>query len=227
MGSTMFCGLNIKKIDYFCTPKQSFYVKGSKNSNMALAVTAYGNKVLREVCDEIVSDHEGLQELIDNMWETMYDANGVGLAAPQVNKPIRLFVIDTEQVYDNMDEGEDRDDLFEGNKGIKEVFINAEIVGESEEGWEENEGCLSLPDINGEVERAWSVEIAYLDRNFEKQTKTFSGFTARVIQHEYDHTEGILYIDHVAGISKRLMKGRLSKIAEGKVATSYRMRFAK
>jgi len=194
---------------------------------MALAITAYGNKVLREVCDEISSDHEGLQELIDNMWETMYDTNGVGLAGPQVNKPIRLFVIDTEQVYENMDEGEDRDDLFEDNKGIKEVFINAEIVAESEEGWDENEGCLSLPDLNGEVERAWSIEVGYFDRDFKKQTRTFSGFTARVIQHEYDHTEGILYIDHVSGISKRLMKGKLSKIAEGKVAPSYRMRFAK
>lgn len=194
---------------------------------MALAVTAYGNKVLREVCDEITPDYEGLSDLIDGMWETMYEANGVGLAAPQVHKPIRLFVVDTVQVFDNMEDGEEKEDLFEDNKGIKEVFINAEIVAESEEGWEENEGCLSLPDLNGEVERAWSIDIEYYDRDFKKQKKTFSGFTARVIQHEYDHTEGILYIDHVSGISKRLMKGKLNKIAEGKVSTPYRIRFAK
>ncbi|MCU4177851.1 peptide deformylase [Carboxylicivirga sp. N1Y90] len=193
---------------------------------MALAVTAYGNKVLRKVCDDITAEYDGLQVLIDNMWETMYEASGVGLAAPQVNKTIRLFVVDTAQVYEGMNE-EDREDLFEEEEGVKEVFINAQITGESEEFWAEQEGCLSLPDINGEVERPWSIEIEYYDRDFKKQVKTFSGYNARVIQHEYDHTEGVLYIDHVSGISKRLMKNKLAKIAEGKVAPKYRMRFAK
>lgn len=193
---------------------------------MALAVTAYGNKVLRKMCDDITANYEGLQILIDNMWDTMYEASGVGLAAPQVNKAIRLFVVDTAQVYEGMDE-EDREDMFENEVGVKEVFINAQITAESEEFWSEQEGCLSLPDLNGEVERPWSIEIEYFDRNFKKQLRTFSGYNARVIQHEYDHTEGILYIDHVSGISKRLMKNKLAKIAEGKVAPKYRMRFAK
>lgn len=193
---------------------------------MALAVTAYGSKVLRKVCEDITADYEGVNQLIDNMWETMYEAGGVGLAAPQVNKAIRLFVVDTAQVYDNMKE-EDKADLFEEEEGIKEVFINAQIIDESEDWWADQEGCLSLPDINGEVERPWSIEIEYFDKDFQKQTKTFSGYNARVIQHEYDHTEGILYIDHVSGISKRLMKNKLAQIAEGKVNPKYRMRFAK
>jgi len=194
---------------------------------MALAVTAYGTKVLRKVCDEITPEFEGLNNLIDNMWETMYEAGGVGLAAPQVNKAIRLFVIDTAQVYEGIEDEETKAELFEKEKGFKEVFINAEIVDESDEWWTDQEGCLSLPDLNGEVERPWSIEIEYYDRDFKKQTKTFSGYNARVIQHEYDHTEGILYIDHVSGISKRLMKNKLNLIAEGRVAPKYRMRFAK
>lgn len=197
-----------------------------KQIEMALAVTAYGSKVLRKVCDEITAGYEGLEVLIDSMWETMYEAGGVGLAAPQVNKAIRLFIVDTAQVYESMDE-EDKAELFEEGEGIKEVFINATIIGESEDWWTDQEGCLSLPDLNGEVERAWSIEIEYYDREFKKQTKTFSGYNARVIQHEYDHTEGILYIDHVSGISKRLMKNKLTQIAEGKVSPKYRMRFAK
>lgn len=193
---------------------------------MALAVTAYGSKVLRKVCDEITADYEGIQDLIDSMLETMYDAHGVGLAAPQVNKAIRLFVIDTVQVYENMDDA-DREELFENEEPIKEVFINAQITAESDEWWADEEGCLSLPDLSGEVERAWSIEIEYYDRDFNKQVRTFSGYNARVIQHEYDHTEGILYIDHISGISKRLMKNKLTQIAEGKVSPKYRMRFAK
>jgi len=193
---------------------------------MALAITAYGTKVLRKVCDEITKEYEGLETLIDNMWNTMYEASGVGLAAPQVNKAIRLFMVDTVQVYEGMND-EDKEDLFENEAPVKETFINAKIIGESDEVWADNEGCLSLPDINGEVERPWSIEMEYYDRDFKKHTKTFSGYNARVIQHEYDHTEGILYIDHLSGISKRLLKGKLNKITEGKVATKYRMRFAK
>ncbi|MBS2212288.1 peptide deformylase [Carboxylicivirga mesophila] len=193
---------------------------------MALAITAYGTKVLRKVCDEITADYEGLQVLIDNMWETMYEAGGVGLAAPQVNKAIRLFTVDTVQVFEGMKE-EDKEDLFEDEQPVKEVFINAKITGESDEVWADNEGCLSLPDLSGEVERPWAIEIEYYDRDFNKHKKTFTGYNARVIQHEYDHTEGILYVDHLSGISKRLLKGKLNKIAEGKVAPRYRMRFAK
>lgn len=193
---------------------------------MALAITAYGTKVLRQECEDITAEYDGLQDLINNMWDTMYETNGVGLAAPQVNKAIRLFTIDTIQVYDNMNE-EDRAEFFEEEKGFKEVFINARIIDESEEGWVDQEGCLSLPDLSGEVERAWSIKIEYYDSQFTKHTKTFSGYNARVIQHEYDHTEGILYIDHISGISKRLMKNKLSQIAEGKVSPRYRMRFAK
>jgi peptide deformylase len=193
---------------------------------MALAITAYGTKVLRKVCEEIPADYDGLSTLIDNMWETMYETGGVGLAAPQVNKAIRLFTVDTIQVHKDMKD-EDREDLFEDEEPIKEVFINAQIVGESEEVWTDQEGCLSIPDVNGEVERPWAIEMEYYDSDFKKQTKTFSGYNARVIQHEYDHTEGVLYVDHINGISKRLMKGKLNKIAEGKVATRYRMRFAK
>ncbi|MCT4647339.1 MAG: peptide deformylase [Carboxylicivirga sp.] len=193
---------------------------------MALAITAYGTKVLRKVCDEITKDYEGLENLIDNMWETMYETGGVGLAAPQVNKAIRLFTVDTVQVHEGMNE-EDREDLFEDEAPIKETFINAQIIGESDEVWSDNEGCLSVPDLSGEVERPWAIEIEYYDREFKKHTKTFSGYNARVIQHEYDHTEGILYVDHLSGIAKRLIKGKLNKIAEGKIAPRYRMRFAK
>ncbi len=193
---------------------------------MALAVTAYGSKVLRKVCDDITAEYEGVDKLVENMWETMYDAGGVGLAAPQVNKAIRLFIVDTAQVFETM-EDEDKADLFEDEEGIKEVFINAQIISESEDWWADQEGCLSLPDLNGEVERPWSIEMEYYDKDFKKHTKTFSGYNARVIQHEYDHTEGVLYIDHVSGISKRLMKNKLNQIAEGKVNPKYRMRFAK
>lgn len=193
---------------------------------MALAITAYGTKVLRTIGEEISKDYEGLQKLIDNMWDTMYETNGVGLAAPQVNKAIRLFTVDTIQVYKDMSD-EDKEDLFGGEEPIKEVFINAQIIGESEEVWTDQEGCLSVPDLNGNVERPWTIDIEYYDSNFNKHNKTFSGYNARVIQHEYDHTEGILYVDHIKGLSKRLMKGKLNKIAEGKVSPRYRMIFAK
>ena len=193
---------------------------------MALAITAYGTKVLREVCKDITQEYEGLENLIENMWDTMYETNGVGLAAPQVNRPVRLFIVDTVQVYEDMKE-EDRQDLFEDEEPVKEVFINAQIIGESEDVWTDQEGCLSVPDLSGDVERPWAIEIEYFDKDFNKHTKTFSGYNARVIQHEYDHTEGILYVDHIKGLSKRLMKGKLNKIAEGKIAPRYRMIFSK
>ena len=193
---------------------------------MALAITAYGTKVLREVCKDITQEYEGLENLIENMWDTMYETNGVGLAAPQVNRPVRLFIVDTVQVYEDMKE-EDRQDLFEDEEPVKDVFINAQIIGESEDVWTDQEGCLSVPDLSGDVERPWAIEIEYFDKDFNKHTKTFSGYNARVIQHEYDHTEGILYVDHIKGLSKRLMKGKLNKIAEGKIAPRYRMIFSK
>ncbi len=193
---------------------------------MALAISAYGTPVLRQVCTDITSEYEGLAQLIDNMWLTMEEASGVGLAAPQVNKPINLFIINTKIVYDGMDD-EEREDLFEDSEGFKQVFINAKLISESEEVWDDVEGCLSLPDLNGEVERAWSIELQYVDEHFKPHTKTFTGYNARVIQHEYDHTQGILYVDHISGINKRLLKAKLNQIAEGKAYPKYRMRFAK
>lgn len=191
---------------------------------MILPIISYGTPVLRKKCVEIGPGYPGLQEFIGNMWETLYSANGQGLAAPQADAAIKLFVVDNAQVYKQLDE-ETRNEFFDGDCGIKETFINARIISSSEETWIDNEGCLSLPGLSENVKRPWSIEIEYFDRDFQKHVKQFSGLTARVVQHEYDHTQGILYIDYIPPLKKKIIGNKLKKIASGVVVADYDMKF--
>ncbi|MEQ9262791.1 MAG: peptide deformylase [Owenweeksia sp.] len=188
---------------------------------MILPIVAYGDPVLRKKGEDIDKDYPGLQELIDNMFETMYNASGVGLAAPQIGRPIRLFVIDTTSF---VEEGEEDEEEL---KDFREVFINAQIVEEEGEEWAFNEGCLSIPDVREDVNRQEQIRIEYYDRDFNKQEKVFEGLKARVIQHEYDHIEGILFTDHLSPLRKRILKSRLNNISKGKLNVGYKMRFPK
>ena len=192
---------------------------------MILPIVAYGSQVLREVSQDITPDYPGLQTLIDNMWETMYASSGVGLAAPQINKPIRLFVIDSEQIINNLEE--DEVNAYPSDLGIKQVFINARIVDTEGEEWPYQEGCLSIPKIREDVYRPEKVTLSYVDENFKEHEKTFHGITARVIFHEYDHIEGKLFIDYLKPLKKRLLKSRLDDISKGKIKVDYKMTFAK
>lgn len=182
---------------------------------MILPIYAYGQPVLKQVAEEIPQDYPELQELIENMWETMYHASGVGLAAPQVGLSIRLFVIDTIQI---MDEGEE-------DQGIKQVFINAQKIEERGEPWAYEEGCLSIPDVRGDVERQPTLRLRWLDENFEQHEQTFEGVNARVIQHEYDHIDGVLFIEHLKPVKKRLVRRKLEDIRKGKVKADYKLKF--
>ena len=189
---------------------------------MILPIIAFGDPVLRKVAKDISKDHPNLDSLISNMWETMYNANGVGLAAPQIGLPIRLFLVDTTPFadYDELSP-EDQKAL----DGFKKVFINATIEEETGNEWIFNEGCLSIPDVREDVSRKETVTITYFNENFEKTTATYGGLLARVIQHEYDHIEGVLFTDKLSSLKKRLIKGRLSNISKGKIKVDYRMRF--
>lgn len=192
---------------------------------MILPIVAYGHPVLRKVTGDIDADYPGLAKLIDDMWETMYGSSGVGLAAPQVNKEIRLFVIDTEQMFNNMEEDERK--KYPDSPGLKQVFINAHIAELDGEEWAYNEGCLSIPKIREDITRHETVTLDYEDENFEHHTKTFSGLTARVILHEYDHIDGKLFIDHISPLKRKLMKGKLDDISKGKISVDYKMLFPK
>ena len=192
---------------------------------MILPIVAYGAPVLRKVCDEIDADYAGLEKLLADMWETMYNSNGVGLAAPQINKGIRLFVMDSTQIFENLEE--DEKNLYPDGPGFKGVFINAHIVKEEGEPWSYNEGCLSIPKIREDVVRYEVVVIEYLDENFEPHIKNFNGLTARVILHEYDHIEGKLFIDYLKPLKKTLLKRKLDDISKGKIKVDYRMVFPK
>jgi len=190
---------------------------------MILSIVAYGHPVLRKVANDINADYPGLDKLIEDMWETMYASNGVGLAAPQINRDIRLFVVDTAQMFDNMDEDEKAE--YPGDTGLKAVFINAHIVELTGDKWSYNEGCLSIPKIREDVNREESVTLDYLDEQFQPHQKTFTGLTARVILHEYDHIDGKLFIDHLSPLKRKLMKGKLTDISKGKVRVDYKMTF--
>ncbi|MBN8785324.1 MAG: peptide deformylase [Sphingobacteriales bacterium SCN 48-20] len=190
---------------------------------MILSIVAYGHPVLRKVASDISADYPGLGKLIEDMWETMYASNGVGLAAPQINRDIRLFVVDTAQMFDNMDEDEKAE--YPGDPGLKAVFINAHIVELSGDKWSYNEGCLSIPKIREDVNREESVTLDYLDEQFQPHQKTFTGLTARVILHEYDHIDGKLFIDHLSPLKRKLMKGKLTDISKGKIRVDYKMTF--
>ena len=191
---------------------------------MILPIVAYGNPVLRKVAEEIDPDYPGLKELIANMWETMYASNGVGLAAPQINRPIRLFVVDSQQIIENLEE--DEVDLYPGDNGIKKAFINAYVKELNGEPWAYNEGCLSIPKVREDVTRPESVTIEFEDENFELHTETYTGITARVILHEYDHIEGKLFIDHLSALKKKLLKRKLNDISSGKIRVDYKMSFS-
>lgn len=192
---------------------------------MILPIVAYGHPVLRKMCDNIDPSYPELQTLIENMWATMYHTNGVGIAAPQVNVPIRLFVVDTVQIVEGFDE-EDKLD-YPNEIGIKKVFINAQIQELSGKLWAYNEGCLSIPKVREDVKREEKVRIKYLDENFQEHEEEFEGITARVILHEYDHIDGKLFIDHLSPLKKKLIKKRLDDIIKGKVNIGYRMLFSK
>lgn len=183
---------------------------------MLLPIYAYGHPVLRKKAEEITPDYPELSQFIANMWETMYHAEGVGLAAPQVGRAIRLFVIDTIQLEEK---GKDV-------VGFKKVFINAQKVEEKGKIWAYEEGCLSIPDIRGDVDRLDTLTLRYMDENFVEHTETFNGINARVIQHEYDHTEGILFLEYLKPVKKAMIRGRLENIRKGKVKVDYKMKFA-
>jgi len=189
---------------------------------MILPIIAYGDPVLRKIGGAITPDYPQLETLIENMWETMYNASGVGLAAPQIGLAIRLFVIDTTPFSD--DDELSKEEQIALN-GFKKVFINARIEEETGEEWIFNEGCLSIPDIREDVNRKNTITISYLDENFKEKKETYDGLLARVIQHEYDHIEGILFTDKLSSLKKRLIKSKLSNISKGKINADYRMRF--
>ena len=190
---------------------------------MILPIVAYGHPVLRKEAVDITPEYPNLEKLIADMWETMYGSSGVGLAAPQINRPIRLFVVDTEQMFANMEEDEKGE--FPDEPGFKGVFINARIVTLEGEEWPYNEGCLSIPKIREDIYRNESVTLKYTDENFQEHEKTFNGITARVILHEYDHIEGKLFIDHISPLKRKLLKGKLTDISKGKVKVDYKMMF--
>jgi len=192
---------------------------------MVLPIVAYGHPVLRKVCDDITAEYPELKKLIADMWESMYHTNGVGLAAPQINRAVRIFVVDTEQIVENFDEEDKKE--YPNEKPIKRVFINAHKVEESGEPWAYNEGCLSIPKVREDVMRQPKVKMRYMDENFEEREEEFDGITARVIQHEYDHIEGKLFIDYLPMLKRRLIKKKLDDISAGKIRTDYRMVFSK
>ena len=192
---------------------------------MIYPIVAYGAQVLRKKAAHISPDYPGLQELITNMWETMYYSSGVGLAAPQINKDIRLFIIDSTQIFENQDEADKG--KYPDEPGIKRVFINAEIISEQGDEWPYNEGCLSIPRIREDIYRRPEVILQFQDEEFQTHTETFTGITARIIQHEYDHTEGKLFIDYLKPLRKKLLQRKLADISKGLVKVDYKMTFIK
>lgn len=192
---------------------------------MILPVVAYGHPVLRKMCEDINPEYPEWKKLIADMWETMYHTNGVGIAAPQINKPVRVFVVDTVQIVEGFDEEDKR--IYPNEKPVKQVFINAQKVEETGEPWAYNEGCLSIPKVREDVKRHAHVRLKYFDENFKEQEASFDGITARVILHEYDHIDGKLFIDYLSPLKKRLLKKKLDDISNGKVKVDYRMLFQK
>ena len=191
---------------------------------MVLPIIAYGDPVLRKVATDISPDYPNLNTLIANMYDTMNHAYGVGLAAPQIGLPIRLFVVDTAPFADD-------DDLTEEERtflsNFKKTFINAKITEETGDKWNFNEGCLSIPGVREDVNRYKQITIEFVDEQFTPQQLTLTGLAARVVQHEYDHIEGILFTDKLSSFKKQLIKGKLTNISKGKVKVDYRMKFYK
>lgn len=189
---------------------------------MILPIIAYGDPVLRKIAADVSPEYPKFAELIKNMYETMYNAYGVGLAAPQIGLPIRVFLVDTTPFAE--DETLSLDEQKE-LKDFKRTFINASIIEEAGDEWAFNEGCLSIPNIREDVFRKPKIKIEYQDENFETHIEEFDGLLARVIQHEYDHIEGVLFTDKISNFKKRLIKGKLINISKGKISIDYKMRF--
>ena len=181
---------------------------------MILPIYVYGTPVLKKQAETISRDFDGLDILIENMWDTMYNANGVGLAAPQIGQSLRIFIVDTTQMYEEEDQG------------IKKVFINPEIIEREGDPWTYEEGCLSIPDIRGDVDRPPQIKISYFDDNFVKQLETYDELEARVIQHEYDHLEGILFTELLKPVRKRRVRRRLENLRKGDAKADYPLRFS-
>lgn len=190
---------------------------------MIKPIVVYGNSVLRTECIAVDKNYPNLDNVISDMWDTLNNADGCGLAAPQINLPIKLFIVNSRDMYLCMSVQE-RNHYFHGDMGIKETFINAEIIDfDDNKYWTDEEGCLSIPMIHEAVSRSWSITIRYWNRDFQEQTKTFYGETARVIQHEFDHTKGKLYIDYLSPLRKQLIKNKLNTIIKGKMKANYPM----
>ncbi|MBS4012767.1 MAG: peptide deformylase [Bacteroidetes bacterium] len=183
---------------------------------MILPIVAYGDPVLTTKANEITPDYPELNQLIADMWETMYSAEGVGLAAPQIGKSIRLFIVDASPFAEDEP----------GLENMKKVFINPLIIEKTGEDFIFNEGCLSFPGLREDIYRKPDIKIRYFDENFKEQIEAFSGITSRIIQHEYDHIEGIVMINRISTLKKQLIKGKLNNIIKGNVKATYRMRFA-
>jgi peptide deformylase len=191
---------------------------------MIFPIVAFGHPVLRKVAAPLEPGTLSLESFIADMWETMYASNGVGLAAPQVNSSVRLFTVDTIQIFEAMEQEEQK--KYPDAPGIKAVFINAKVLSLSGAPWAYNEGCLSIPKVREDVLRPATVELEYQDEQWQLHRKIFSGLTARVILHEYDHIEGKLFIDHLSGLKRKLLKGKLTDITKGHVKVDYKMQFS-
>ena len=189
---------------------------------MIIPILAYGDPILRKIGKEITKEFPKLDLLLENMFETMYSAKGIGLAAPQIGLAIRLFIIDASSFEDDEELSEEEREFL---STFKEVFINAKIINETGDEWAFNEGCLSIPNIQEDVFRNEDIKLENYDENFIKHTKEFSGIAARIIQHEYDHIEGVLFTDKLTPLKKRLLKSKLSNISKGKIDINYKMRF--
>jgi len=181
---------------------------------MILPIVLFGDPILKKKAENVIPSHEGLKELIDNMFETMYAADGVGLAAPQVGQSISLFVIDTDPFADDFPEG----------KGFKQVFINPEIIAEEGKEWRFNEGCLSFPALREDVMRKPRVRIRFQDENFIEHEDTYDGIVARVIQHENDHLRGVVFVDRITYLKKTLINKKLIEISNGNVNATYKVK---
>lgn len=187
---------------------------------MKKPILAYGHSILKQKCKDINSNFVNLNQLITDMWETMHSANGCGLAAPQIGQPIRLFIVDSKTTYENLEDSDKSIYFDENDEGIKETFINARILERSGDLWDNGEGCLSIPSLSQNIKRPWSITISYCTQDFQQQSKSFSGLTARMIQHEYDHTEGILFTDYFKPLTKKLIDSKLKQIAKGRIKPS-------
>lgn len=190
---------------------------------MILPIVGYGDPILRKKCEDIDANYEGINELIDNMIETMQNASGVGLAAPQIGLGIRLFVVDCSPFSEDDDLSVEEQSFL---RGFQRTFINAKITKEEGKEWSFNEGCLSIPGVRENVKRKPIVTIEYLDENFEPKTEVLDGYAARVVQHEYDHIEGVLFTDKLSGLKKKLNNKKLQNIIDGKIFTDYKMKFS-